>query len=174
MPISEFVAFVVMTLRRAGILVAIGGIDPGMNEHVRHAFAPHGQLQCWLLIPKHQYKAALKVLKQIMRAVGVNRRPIRARAFDGNPTGIAYGAKWEFFRRISHPRERQPDGPMKRRNTQHRRLRVDDECQLALLLDREGLCSRLILHGVRVAEGSNGPRLEFTNAGKARKRLRRA
>jgi hypothetical protein len=53
------------------------------------------------------------------------------------------------------PRILRKDGTVKRRrNTRLRALRVAQQCELALALDRAGLASRLFLHGAAVSQGN--------------------
>ena len=72
------------------------------------------------------------------------------KAFDGNRRGLAYALKGDFERRISLPREVQPDETVKRRNTRHRTLLARQKLELALALDRIGLDARMFFFGLRL------------------------
>ncbi|QAY96419.1 hypothetical protein CWB41_12325 [Methylovirgula ligni] len=144
----------------AGIDVLIGGFDPGVNEHINGAFAPHGQTQLWALGPQLQMISAEKILRKAFPAKGANRRTVRIEEFDGQLNGIAYALKSDFFRRVSIPKARDDDGNvLRRRDTRNRDLRVSQQCDLALALDRAGLGSRLFLRGAEIQMEDAEPRL---------------
>ncbi|MEW6437789.1 MAG: hypothetical protein AB1508_11565 [Pseudomonadota bacterium] len=144
----------------AGIEVLIGGFDPGVNEHINGAFAPHGQTQLWALGPQLQMLSGQKILRKTFPAKGANRRTVRIKEFDGQLNGIAYALKSDFFRRLSLPKLRDDAGNvLRRRDTRNRDLRVSQQCDLALALDRAGLGARLFLRGVEIQTDDAGPRL---------------
>jgi hypothetical protein len=51
---------------------------------------------------------------------------------------------------VTLPRERLPDGEIKRRNTRDRPLRARQKLEIALALDRIGPEGRIFLHGLQI------------------------
>lgn len=145
----------------AGIDTLIGGFDPGINEHVNGSFRAHGQIQLWGFAPRELVSRGQKILRDTFPAKGINRRPIRiTKVISGSTKGIAYALKPDFVRRESLPRIRGDEGEiLNRRNTRNRGLRVSQQCELALALDRAGLDARLFIRGIELRGGMFGVRM---------------
>lgn len=145
-------------LSRAGIAVAFGGFDPGINEYPGTDISPHGQVQAWIMTPTARINERKRPLRRLLTTSPTNLRPLYVRQFDGRLAGYAYAFKSEYVRRISLPLEENADGStLARQNTKLRHLRRSQECELAINLDRAGLAERLFLLGAKVASGRHGP-----------------
>lgn len=153
----------------AGITVVVGGFDPGVNEHDRGTFQPYGQIQLWAFAPQDEVQGNKNAIRRMFPAKGHNRRPVRITdLFSGDLNGIAYAVKSDFVRRVSLPRKRRRDGTTgQRRNTRNRALRIAQQCQLALALDRAGLDARLFLRGVLIRTDHNGHHTELSTSARA-------
>lgn len=139
-------------LNLAGIEKTIGGIDVSINEHSAGEFETHGQLQAWLLVPGSQRTGEVyQLLRSLLRKTRSNLRPLHIAPFDGRLPGIAYALKWTFSRRVTLPREVDQRGnTIRRRNTRHRALRVQQALLLARMLHDGGFEARVVLRGWKI------------------------
>lgn len=132
----------------AGVKVAFGGVDFSMNVD-ECSDRPYLQAQLLLFIPDLTGLQKNALVKQLNRSGSV-KVPVQAQKFDGDNAGLAYALKYVFFRRESYLQ--QPHVRVDRRdtlNTRSRPLRGQAAAQLAIMLDRLGLNSRLIMVGVK-------------------------
>ncbi len=150
-------------LIQAGVRQAIGGFDVSANEDASVEFAPHYRPHAWLFIPTSQIARCESVFRQHFPPSATVRRPVVMQTFDGNRRGLAYALKGDFERRISLPREVQPDETVKRRNTRHRALLARQKLELALALDRIGLDARMFFFGLRLVNVNGEPIIRDIN-----------
>jgi len=144
-------------LIQAGVRQAIGGFDVSANEDAAVGFAPHYRPHAWLFIPTPQIARCESVFRQHFPPSATVRRPVVMKTFDGDRGGLAYALKGDFERRISLPREVQPDETVKRRNTRHRALLARQKLELALALDRVSLDARMLFLGLRLVNVNGEP-----------------
>ncbi|GEO17782.1 hypothetical protein [Microvirga aerophila] len=145
-------------LSKAGITTFIGGIDLSANEDENGAFEPYYQIQSWISAPTEQIRHAERQLRKLFPRSEYTPRPVKILPWDGNPAAIVYTLKSTFVRRVSYDRAASDDGSRHAcRNTRDRPLRVEQEIELMIALDRAGLHSRLLLGGCRVVRTVNGP-----------------
>lgn len=139
-------------LDRVRVDRTIGGIDVSINEHSAREFETHGQLQAWLLAPSSQLTVEVhRLLSSFLRKTPTNIRPLHIAPFDGRLPGIAYALKWTFSRRVTLPREVDHQGmTIRRRNTRHRALRVQQAPLLARMLHDGGFEARVVLRGWKI------------------------
>lgn len=135
-------------LREAGVTSAFGGIDFSQNVDAGCS-GPYLQIQ-FILFETGDASLNRAVLRQKLNQSGQIKRPVRIMQFDGDAAGFAYALKYEFLRRESYRQlaDQRRDGRASL-NTRNRPLRGRAWVELALLLDRLGLDSRLLLIAVK-------------------------
>jgi hypothetical protein len=142
-------------LRAARIPWALGGFDVSVNEHRDGRFPPHYRPHLWVFVPQVAFERGERVFRSFFPISASVRRPVVAKAFDGDLRALAYALKPNFTRRVTPPRERLADGAVARRNTRGRPLRAAQKLELAVAVDALGPTDRIFLHGARlvVSEG---------------------
>ena len=88
---------------KAGIAIAIGGIDVSYNVHDGRGFAPHFQLHLWVIAPSKEFYAVRAVFDEAFPQNNIVKVPVRVKQFDGKLGGYAYGWKTDFGRRFTLP-----------------------------------------------------------------------
>jgi hypothetical protein len=87
---------------------------------------------------------------------------VKIKEWDGDPAALGYTLKNTFVRRVSYQREASNDRSKHAcRNTRDRSLRIEQEIELMIILDRAGLHARLHLGGCRVVRTLNGPQIRM-------------
>jgi hypothetical protein len=150
-------------LRKAKIQTAIVGWDASFNEDKRPStgdftsFEAHLAPHAWALIPAVEFEAGRRMLRQRFPSSEVVPKPILAKTYNGNLTGLAYGLKTTFQRRQTLPKKVRGNGSTKkRRNTRLRAMTADQKVQLMVALHELGLRQRLFLRGVEIVEKPDG------------------
>jgi hypothetical protein len=135
-------------LKASGVFLALGGLDFSVNVDGTAA-AMHLQLH-FTLFTDNCRAARNQSLLNRSNSSGSVKRPVVLVPFDGRMAGLAYALKYEFFRRETYQQvaEHRADG-RETQNSRYRPLQGAAWVQLALLLDRIGLDSRLVLIGVK-------------------------
>ena len=137
-------------LRAARIPWALGGFDVSVNEHRDGRFPPHYRPHLWMFVPGLAFERGDRVFRSFFPISASVRRPVVAKAFDGDLRALAYALKPNFTRRVTLPRERLADGAIARRNTRGRPLRAAQKLELGVALDALGPTRRIFLHGARL------------------------
>lgn len=158
-------------LREVGVTLAFGGIDFSMNVDgpetpatgaVADRTVPYLQAQ-FVLFWADNATLNRTVLRLRLNESGEIKRPVRITDSDGDNAGLAYALKYEFLRREGYRQtaDERTDGRPSR-NTRNRPLRGPAWVRLALMLDRLGLGSRVLLIGVKRLHRHRGVRMKVT------------
>jgi hypothetical protein len=149
-------------LKRAGITTFVGGIDISANEDEAGEIHPHFQIQSWILVLTQEVRRVETKLRASFPKTDTTPRPVKIKEWDGNLAALGYALKNTFDRRVSYHREASEDGSQHAcRNTRDRPLRVEQEIELVIALDRAGLHARLHLGGCRVVRTARGPEIRM-------------
>ncbi len=148
-------------LKRVNILTFIGGIDISANEDETEAADPHFQIQSWVLALTHEVRKAETKLRAAFPKTKTIPRPVKIKEWDGDLAALAYALKNSFDRRVSIICEDKPGLRKPYRDTRDRDLRVEQQIELMIALDRTGLHARLHLGGCRVVHTADGPMIRL-------------
>jgi hypothetical protein len=148
-------------LTKAGITNYIGGIDFSANEDENGAFEPYYQIQSWILAPTNQVNSAERELRKLFPRSENIPRPVIIQKWDGDQAALGYALKSEFDRRVCIMCEDKSGLRNSYRDTRDRHLRVEQQIELLIALDRAGLHARLHLGGCRVVRTLNGPQIRM-------------
>jgi hypothetical protein len=148
-------------LRRVGIKIFVGGVDFSVNEDETGTVPPYIQPQAWILAPTEEVRKAETKLRASFPKTITTPRPVKIKEWDGGLAALAYALKNTFVRRISIHREDPTGLRNPYRDTRDRDLRVDQEIELLIALDRAGLHARLHLGGCRVVHTADGPMIRM-------------
>ncbi|MBL0404414.1 hypothetical protein JKG68_10580 [Microvirga aerilata] len=145
-------------MEKAGITIAVGGLDFSANEHEADEFTPYYQPQLWVLIPRHEARKSKANLLAVFPPTHTTRRPVKILKWNGNRAALAYAIKSKFNRRMTYDREASDNGSQHAcQNTRHRPLRVEQQIELMIALDQAGLNARLFMRGARIVRTNHGP-----------------
>lgn len=147
-------------LRQRGISWAIGGLDFSVNEAPPASTdtvggEPHLCAHAHFAISTADFERSEASVRGMFRPTSRTPRPIVGQRWDGDVRAIAYAFKPKMVRRVELP----SDGERRRDHRHREELRSEQRVPMALLLDRLGLADRLILHGLAIEPGDDGPRL---------------
>jgi hypothetical protein len=146
-------------LQESGVC-AIGAFDLSFNEDERGDFPPHWSPHACFFVPRADVKRAKKALGGLFPCSREVAKPVLTEAFDGNPRGLAYALKPDFFRRVSLPPKTMRNGEPSWFTTREKKITRWRRVALAVALDAEGLDARLFLDGYALKASSQG-RVEF-------------
>jgi hypothetical protein len=150
------------TLTPARVTIFLGGIDFSANEEHDRTFDPYWQPQSWILALTDEVRKVETKLRAAFLKTETTPRPVKIKTWDGNQAALGYALKNTFDRRVSYHREANESGSKHAcRNTRDRDLRIDQEIELMITLDRVGLHARLHLGGCRVVRTANGPEIRL-------------
>jgi hypothetical protein len=149
---------------QTGVRFACGGTDFSVNEEADNPGSKWLQGQFWALLEAERGPWE-KVVKALINASGVIRRPLTIRAFDGDNAGLAYVLKTTFARRVGYF----DDNALRQdrrgcSNTRLRLLRGESWLSLMVFLDRIGLDARLFMLGAKPTVGRTGVSIRLISA----------
>ena len=145
-------------LRKAGVTTVIGGFDFSVNEHEANEYAPYHQPQFWALAPLDQLWKAKRDLRILFPRTDKTPRPVKITEWDGKGRALAYALKSKFDRRVSYYDEANHDCSRNGHwNTRRRDLRLEQQIELMIALDRAALDARLLIRGARIVRTKYGP-----------------
>ena len=148
--VKRSIARVKRVFRKAGIGLAVGGLDISFNEERDSDDPGHWALQLMVLVSAKDRSVWEKTLRSAYPRTDLVPRPIFIQPFDGAPAGWAYEFKPNFVRRVSYSSERMVNGVLRPcRNTSDQPLRVTERLELLPFLNDLGLAGRLFLIGAR-------------------------
>ena len=148
--IHDLKARTTRVFNRAGIRIALGGVDISVNSHEDGKFTEHYKWHFWMLVKTpniEQLKALLKEEFSSSPSVPV---PIMVKPYDGRVNALSYALKYTFQQRISRENEIAADGSEKRLAPKTDRLRNHEHIEIAHALDELGLAGRMFLHGISI------------------------
>jgi hypothetical protein len=147
-------------LARAGVLWLLGATDWSFNEHVDQRYKSHWQEHFFGFTVTDDLKALKRALVGQFPATDAIPRPVKVKAWDGDPTAIDYMLKPVFWRRIgSDEGERHGKGTNETREcraTDKQPLKASQKHALMMFHDEIGIQGRFLMRW-----------LQFVNVGNA-------
>lgn len=134
-------------LNKAGIGLAIGGIDFSFNEDLDGRYEPFWSVHFYLITSVANRDHIKRLLKEIFKTAPGIPRPVKIPDFGDSAWRRSYAFKISFKRRIGRTDEKRPDG-RKCRNTSRDKLRSDERRELFAYLDQVGFEQRVIFRKV--------------------------
>ena len=135
-------------LDKAGVTIAIGGIDFSYNEDREGRYRPFWSPHFYLITSIANERRVSRILKRFFKATKRIPRPIKIPDFDNSEERRSYAFKIVFGRRIGKNDNRRPDG-RKCRNADHDKLRAAERLELFTFLGQTGFASRFIFRSVK-------------------------
>ena len=137
-------------LGKAGVEVAIGGIDLSFNEDRKGKYQPFWSLHLYLITMTTNKDRLRKELAKLFPKTVMTPRPIKVSPVQNRAHRRSYALKTWFGRRIGY-NQRKGWGAKARkcRNTSSDKLRAKERLELFLYLDQMGLALRAFFLGVK-------------------------
>jgi hypothetical protein len=133
-------------IRKAGIRVAVVGVDFSFDEDRDGAYDPFWSLHFYLIAAIADKRAISRILRKIFHKDARIPIPVKAVPFDNSAYRRSYALKIKFDRRIGFRTVRK-DGRTCR-NTSADRLRAVEQLELLTYLDEVGFSQRVVFLGI--------------------------
>jgi hypothetical protein len=163
--LSELPAFSVRNLQRrlkhafdrAGINVALGGIDISFNEDSNGKYRPFWCVHAYVVTSTANRDRLRRTLKQFFHRDHRVPRPVKISDFENNPRRRSYVLKAKFIRRVGVDTIKTVGNEQRHcRNTSRDKLRARERIQLFQFLHKIGLAERCVFrHAKPVIKGAN-------------------
>lgn len=151
---------------KAGVKIAIGGLDISVNSHETGKFTEHYKWHLWLLAKTNDSERLKALLKEEFASSISVPVPIMVKAYDGRVNALSYALKYSFQQRISRDNLINADGSEKRLRPKPDRLRNHEHIEIAHALDEVGLAGRVFTHGLDLGMLGGKPRFILEPQGK--------
>jgi hypothetical protein len=137
-------------LAKAGIDVAIGGIDFSFNEDRKGKYQPFWSPHLYVITATRKKNRLKKDLVKLFPKTMMTPRPIKISPFRNRAYRRSYALKTHFGRRIGYTQKKVCEGQVRKcRNTSRDKLRACERLELFLFLNQIGLASRPFFLGVK-------------------------
>ena len=147
-------------MNKAGIGVAIGGIDLSFNEDQERKFKPFWNVHLYAITTGFKHDISEK-LKRVIKYSNVIPRPKRVTRFENKARRRSYALKMHFERRIGYDQIKVTNGKKRKcRNTKGDKLLADQRVELFIYLDTIGFAERVFFKGAKPIQNCNDVRIK--------------
>ena len=148
-------------LAKAGVEVAIGGIDFSFNEDKKYTYQPFWSPHLYVIMATRRRNRLKRDLAKLFPKTLMTPRPIKITPFRNRAYRRSYALKTHFGRRIGYTQKKVCEGQVRKcRNTSRDKLRACERLELFLYLNQIGLASRPFFLGVKPHLSSKQVKLE--------------
>ncbi|HEY1981930.1 MAG TPA: hypothetical protein VGH13_17790 [Xanthobacteraceae bacterium] len=143
-------------LDKAGIAIAIGGVDFSYNEDRDGNYKPFWCPHYYIIAAVKDRKRIRRLIKEIFQPDRRIPRPVKISTFNNSSRRRSYAYKTTFVRRVGIDTDKiNKDGTTRScRDTSTQRLRAAERLELFTYLDRVGFAGRFIFRSIKPNPGS--------------------
>jgi hypothetical protein len=149
------------TLNKAGLDIALGGIDFSFNDDHEQKYLPFWSPHFYLITSTADKATLKKKLCKLFSKAKEIPHPVQIKSFKNKAYGRSYALKMDFRRRIGYSEIKKIEEKIRKcRNTSHDKLRTVERLELFIYLDQIGFADRVFLLSAKPVVKGQGVKIE--------------